>query len=120
MEDKLKKNYLFSIIIIFVASIVGGYSYDFYKAKKLLDLKALEAKYLVSDALDLRLFHFIQDSLESGEASQLKAVLKKHIDNETIRISDKLGEYEFEEFELKLINEAVSGQINPCSEIEKG
>lgn len=94
-------------MIVASIAIAGGYTFDIYRANKLLDLKKFQASQLVSDAINLKMYKFIKESIDRGEISELKKVLNEHISIQEKSISSELNNYPFDEMQLKIIKSAL-------------
>ena len=103
----MKKYHFIGICVVASLAIIGGYIFDIYRANKLIDLKAFQGGQLVGDALNLKMYKFIQESIDKGEIDELKKVLSEHISNQEKSISAKLNNYPLDETQLKIIKSAL-------------
>jgi fructose-1,6-bisphosphatase len=104
----VKNGYLLGIALVLSVAIAGGYSYDYYRTSKLLDLTQFQAQQLVSDAINLRLYKVIHQAIREGKIHEVEKAILEHINLEQKRIGIEKGNYQLNENQLKTIDDALN------------
>ncbi|MCL1139175.1 hypothetical protein [Shewanella pneumatophori] len=112
----MHRDYFIGISIVLSTFIICGFSYDFYRTEKLLELKQFQKAELISDALTLNLMKEVSHGLSQGKTEETNCLLRHLIIEEEKRISTEISTYEFDKTKLGILNRSLKAPIAPCSE----